>query len=268
MARQRLDLDSLTAEEILRRGLAAARVGDEDEARSLLTEVTLREPENADAWMWLAGVESGPQQKRAAFERVLKIRPGDTDASDGLERLAVKYGAGVLKDDSGIEMLHCTWHPSRETLLRCARCNKPMCPECSRQHPVGLRCKECIKATRSPLYRVSPGRYVIAFVAAAAAGSVAAIILAGIFGLIGGLFSLLIGFVAGGILGTPIAEAVSVAAGRKRGRGLVYVTAAGIGIGIAVAGVAAGMIGGLRIDWLGFIAYLFAGIGAVRTRLK
>lgn len=268
MARRPLDLDSLTAEEILRRGIAAVRVGDDDEARSLLIEVTQRQPDNADAWLWLAGVESGPQRKRAAFERVLALRPGDVDAADGLERLVDKYGAAVLEDEAALETLHCTWHSDRETLLRCARCGKPMCPECARPHPVGLRCKECMRETRSPLYRVSAGRYAVAGVTALASGSAAALLLAAIFGQLGGIFALIIGFVGGGILGAPIAEAVSVSAGRKRGRGLVYVTAAGMGLGIVVVSIVSGLVGGLGMNILGFLAYLFAAIGAVQARLR
>jgi hypothetical protein len=45
---------------------------------------------------------------------------------------------------------------ARETLLRCNRCDRPMCTECAVQHPVGLRCKECIKELARVNYRKSP----------------------------------------------------------------------------------------------------------------
>lgn len=253
----------------MRRAVAAARVGDDDEARSLLSEVTRLEPENAAAWLWLASVEAGPQRKRAAFERALALEPDNAEAAAGLERLAEKYGAAVLSEERApAEAVHCTWHPDRETLLRCARCDKPMCPECSRQHPVGLRCKECARQTRSPLYKVSPGGYALAALGAIVSGSGAALLLAALFGLVGGIFTLLVGFVAGGLVGAPLAEVVSIAAGRKRGRGLVYTAAAGMLIGIVVAIGAAGLVRGLSINPLGYLAYLFAGIGAVRARLQ
>jgi hypothetical protein len=102
-------------------------------------------------------VESQPRLKREYFEKVLLLRPADVEARAGLDRLTEKYGSGVLASDNEVEMLHCTWHPERETLLRCNRCDRPMCTECAVQHPVGLRCKECIKETRSPLYKVSGG---------------------------------------------------------------------------------------------------------------
>lgn len=38
----------------------------------------------------------------------------------------------------------CYRHPTTETLLRCNRCNRPICATCSRQTDVGYRCPECI----------------------------------------------------------------------------------------------------------------------------
>ena len=58
----------------------APYLGETDEARSLLAEVTAREPENADAWLWRAGVEAQPQLKREYFDRVLSLRPDDAEA--------------------------------------------------------------------------------------------------------------------------------------------------------------------------------------------
>ena len=40
--------------------------------------------------------------------------------------------------------LYCTFHPERETLLRCNRCNRPMCTECLILVPTGYRCKACV----------------------------------------------------------------------------------------------------------------------------
>ena len=38
----------------------------------------------------------------------------------------------------------CYLHPDRVTYLRCSRCDKPICPTCSRESPVGQRCPRCI----------------------------------------------------------------------------------------------------------------------------
>jgi rhomboid protease GluP len=39
--------------------------------------------------------------------------------------------------------MYCYRHPDRETLLRCGRCDRPICAECQVRHPVGIRCPEC-----------------------------------------------------------------------------------------------------------------------------
>ena len=40
----------------------------------------------------------------------------------------------------------CYKHPDRKTLLRCNKCDRPICPECAVRTPTGYRCKDCIKS--------------------------------------------------------------------------------------------------------------------------
>jgi len=42
--------------------------------------------------------------------------------------------------------LTCTFHPNRETQLRCNRCNRPICIKCAIHTPTGYRCSECIRS--------------------------------------------------------------------------------------------------------------------------
>jgi membrane associated rhomboid family serine protease len=47
----------------------------------------------------------------------------------------------------------CYRHPSRETYLRCTRCDRPICPECMNEASVGHQCPECVaegKRTQRP----------------------------------------------------------------------------------------------------------------------
>jgi len=39
----------------------------------------------------------------------------------------------------------CYRHPDRATYVRCARCNRPICPECMRDAAVGHQCEECVR---------------------------------------------------------------------------------------------------------------------------
>lgn len=43
----------------------------------------------------------------------------------------------------------CARHPSVETLLRCGRCETPICPRCLVTTPVGARCPDCAKVRRN-----------------------------------------------------------------------------------------------------------------------
>jgi hypothetical protein len=41
--------------------------------------------------------------------------------------------------------LTCYRHPDRDTMLRCSRCERPICSDCAVLTPTGYRCKECIR---------------------------------------------------------------------------------------------------------------------------
>lgn len=40
----------------------------------------------------------------------------------------------------------CYRHPDRSTLLRCSRCDRPICADCSVDATVGQRCPECVRS--------------------------------------------------------------------------------------------------------------------------
>lgn len=111
--------------------------------------------------------------------------------------------------------LYCARHPQVETVLRCGRCETPICPRCSVTTPVGARCPACAQVRKPPTYDVS-GRYLWRAVAAAVVlalgGGFAFGFLAGFAGR-----SLIIGGILYALVGIGIAEGLSAVANRKRG---------------------------------------------------
>ncbi len=82
---------------------------------------------------------------------------------------------------------YCHWHPGVETGLSCGTCGKAMCTQCMVQAPVGIRCRECGKATKMPTFDVQPTYY-------ARAVGVAVLVAVG-----GGLLWALFNFIFSGI---------------------------------------------------------------------
>lgn len=113
----------------------------------------------------------------------------------------------------------CYNHPDRETMLRCNRCNRPICTSCAIPTPTGYRCPECVKGQQKIFETARWSDYPLAFVVAALlslAGSYLASLL--------GFFTLFIAPIAGVIT----AEAIRKVIGRRRSRRLFQVATAGV----------------------------------------
>jgi hypothetical protein len=73
----------------------------------------------------------------------------------------------------------CYRHPDRPTRLSCGRCGKPLCPDCIRHGPVGIRCDECLRAPRAEVKAAHPERVPIALGVTIAQGVLWCVLLAG-----------------------------------------------------------------------------------------
>ncbi len=77
------------SDSILQLGIEAAREGNREEARNLFRLLTRQEPDNAQAWLWLAGVAENREERQAALEHVLEYEPDNEMAQKGLQALGV-----------------------------------------------------------------------------------------------------------------------------------------------------------------------------------
>jgi tetratricopeptide (TPR) repeat protein len=288
--------DAQSAIELIQRGQAAARVGHRDEAREYLRRAVDLVPENAEAWLALAGVEDDPAAKIACFETVLKLDPDNIDARLGLEMLQgdpektgsqIQVGLRTEQEEDELEaviaaasrrldevvgpppadevplddeVLYCANHPDRETMLRCNRCSKLICTHCAVQTPVGYRCKQCVGQQQAVFYSGGVLDYVIAGAIGLVLGGIASYIitLLGVW-----FFSLILG----PVIGIAIAEAIRLAVRRRRSRYLWTVAAGSIIVG-AVPALLLSLASLSLWSLLALGLFLVLAMGAVVARLR
>ncbi len=82
-----MEWKSGSSEDLLRQGIAAARAGQRERARELLTRLVEQDEENALAWLWLSGVVDSLEDREVCLENVLTLDPDNTAARRGLDLL-------------------------------------------------------------------------------------------------------------------------------------------------------------------------------------
>ena len=150
-----------------------------------------------------------------------------------------------------VPALYCYRHPTRETWVRCGRCDQPICSQCAMQGPVGFRCRECGRPARDPLTSMRPSQLAIGLGISVLGGFVV-----GLFSTRIGFFGLLLAWFVGGV----IADAVIRFIGFKRGPRMVATLIGGILVGAALAfvGEATVLASGFGPD-AGFVsAYVYS----------
>jgi len=115
--------------------------------------------------------------------------------------------------------MKCATHPNVETNLKCGKCDKPICPKCLVQTPVGARCLDCAGLYKLPTYRVSIQYYL----RAVGIGLGMAIVCGIIWGVMGTWMPFYLDLLLAPAAGYAIGEVISLSVNRKRGTGLAVV---------------------------------------------
>lgn len=120
------------------------------------------------------------------------------------------------------ETLYCINHPGRETLLRCNKCEQPICIQCVIQTPTGYRCKSCVRGQQKKFDTAKTPDYILAPV------------IAGVLSFIGSYLIGFLGFItifAAPFFGMVIVRAVRTVIKNRRSNALFFTIAAAGAIG-------------------------------------
>ncbi len=278
-----------------------AAYGKNAAAEGIYRQILNAAPDAEEAWLGLAEVVADPDEKRAAYERALRLAPDMPAAVAGLARLdgrpvppeiAAALEAVAEPEeiapvkaelfDSGEENattadveadyeLYCYRHPDRATSLRCYNCDRPICISCANKTPVGYICPECQREAEDAFFNSKPLDYLIAALVSLPISLLMGYLIVRFFS--GGFLFFIIIFFVSGAIGSFIGRITKRAIGGRRGRYLPGLVVAMMILGVALPAlpillaVLTGSVGGL-LALLGPGIYLFVGASAAYWQMR
>ena len=126
-------------------------------------------------------------------------------------------------------LTYCYAHPTRETSLRCKRCDRYICTSCAVSTPTGYICKECMRERQKSFDTAVWYDFVSGFAIAGLISGLASFLVTLIGGI--GFLGFLLVFLGSSAAGGLIAEAVRAVTRRRRSRPLFLTVAAGVVFG-------------------------------------
>jgi hypothetical protein len=146
--------------------------------------------------------------------------------------------------ESASTTLYCYVHPTRETMLRCKRCERPICATCAQRTPTGYLCKECVNQHKKLFdtaiwydYLIGPG--IILILSLIASG-----LLAFIASFIG-FYMIFVAFAIAGGAGVFLSNIALRVTSKRRSRPLFIACAAGVALGALPIGLILLFSGGI-----------------------
>jgi hypothetical protein len=160
---------------------------------------------------------------------------------------------------------YCYVHPTRESSLRCKRCERYICTSCARSTPTGYMCRECVRSHQKSFDTSEWYDFILGFITAGLLSGVGSFLVTLIGGF--GFFGWFIILGGSPLAATAIAESVRYATRRHRSRPLFITCAAGV-----IAGALPAIIfQSLTMNIFGVVfqvIYLIIAVPFVYTRLS
>ncbi len=163
-------------------------------------------------------------------------------------------------------VLYCYAHPTRETTLRCKRCERPMCASCAVRTPTGYLCKDCVRAHQKTFDTARWYDYPLGMLVASALSFVASLLVAFLGSFIGFFMFLLAAGIGSGA-GTLITNAAMRAVNKRRSKALFAICAAGVILGGLPALISMLLIGNIY-GVIGVGIYLVIAAPLVYSRIS
>jgi len=160
---------------------------------------------------------------------------------------------------------YCYAHPTRETTLRCKRCERYMCASCAVRTPTGYVCRDCVKAHQKSFDTAEWYDYALGFITAGFLSTLAAFLVT----LIGriGFFGWFLIAAGAPVAATAIAESVRFVTQRHRSRPL-FIT---VVVGVALGALPVVLFQVLSMNLFGIlfqVIYLVIAVPLIYTRLS
>jgi len=125
---------------------------------------------------------------------------------------------------------YCYVHPTRETSLRCKRCERYICTSCAVGTPTGYMCKDCVRQHKKVFDTALWYDYLTGF----GTTFILSMLASGLLGFISsfvGFFMIFISFAVAGAAGVYLSNIALLATGKRRSRWLFIACAAGVALG-------------------------------------
>lgn len=125
---------------------------------------------------------------------------------------------------------YCYAHPTRETSLRCKRCERPMCASCAVRTPTGYLCKDCVRSHQKAFDTAIWYDYLTGMGATIALSLITSVLVAFIGSFIG-FFMFFIAAGIGGGAGTLISNITLRVINKRRSKPLFIACTTGMVLG-------------------------------------